>query len=48
MTRDKLVSWMVGRTLSNLYPKDNVDIGEVVFEARGIRQEGVLQDVDGI
>jgi len=46
VTRDKLVSWMVGRTLSNLYPKENVEIGEVVFEARGIRQEGVLKDVD--
>ena len=46
VTRDQLVSWMVGRTLSNLYPKEDVDIGEVVFEARGIRQEGVLRDVN--
>ena len=37
VTRDQLVSWMVGRTLSNLYPKEDVEIGEVVFEARGIR-----------
>ena len=42
VTRDQLVSWMVGRTLNNLYPKEDVDIGEVVFEARGIRQEGVI------
>jgi len=46
VTRDQLVSWMVGRTLSNLYPKEDVDIGEVVFEARGIRQEGILRDVN--
>lgn len=46
MTRDQLVSWMVGRTLNNLYPKEDVDIGDVVFEARGIRQEGVLKDID--
>ena len=46
VTRDQLVSWMVGRTLNNLYPKEDVDIGDVVFEARGIRQEGVLKDID--
>ena len=45
VTRDQLVSWMVGRTLSNLYPKEAVEIGEVVFEARHIRQERVIDDV---
>ena len=38
VTKDALVSWMVGRTLTNLYPKEACDIGEVVFEARGIVQ----------
>ena len=46
VTRDQLVSWMVGRTLSNLYPKEDVALGEVIFEARGICQEGVLDGVD--
>jgi len=46
VTRDRLVSWMVGRTLHNLYPKEDVPIGEVVLEARGIRQKGVLDGVD--
>lgn len=41
-TKDKLVSWMVGRELDNLYPKEDVEIGEVVFEAKNITQEGVL------
>jgi ABC-type sugar transport system ATPase subunit len=45
VTRDKLVAWMVGRTLDNLYPKEDLEIGEVVFEARHIRQEGVINDV---
>ena len=45
VTRDQLVAWMVGRTLDNLYPKDNIEIGEVVFEARDMRQEGVIDDV---
>jgi len=42
VSRDALVSWMVGRTLHNLYIKEEVEIGEVIFEARGLRQEGVL------
>ena len=46
VTRDMLVSWMVGRTLHNLYPKEDVALGEVIFEARGIRQDGVLDGVD--
>jgi ABC-type sugar transport system ATPase subunit len=46
VTKDQLVSWMVGRTLTNLYPKESVEIGEVVFEARGIVQAGVLNGID--
>ncbi len=45
VTRDMLVSWMVGRTLHNLYPKEDVPIGEIVFEARGMRQDGVIEDL---
>jgi ABC-type sugar transport system ATPase subunit len=44
--KDQLVAWMVGRTLNNLYPKSDAQIGEVIFEARGIRQEGVLNGID--
>jgi ABC-type sugar transport system ATPase subunit len=46
VTKDELVSWMVGRTLTNLYPKESCEIGEVVFEARGIVQAGVLKGID--
>ncbi len=46
VTKDQLVSWMVGRTLTNLYPKETCEIGEVVFEARGITQAGVLKGID--
>ncbi len=44
--RGMLVSWMVGRPLDNLYPKSDVPLGEVVLEARGLRQEGVLSGID--
>jgi ABC-type sugar transport system ATPase subunit len=46
VTKDQLVSWMVGRSLQNLYPKEDAEIGGVIFEARGIRQEGVLDGID--
>ena len=46
VSKEQLVAWMVGRTLSNLYPKEQVEIGEVIFEARGLRQAGVLEGVD--
>ena len=46
VTKDQLVSWMVGRTLTNLYPKETCEIGDVVFEARGIVQTGVLKGID--
>jgi ABC-type sugar transport system ATPase subunit len=46
VTKDELVSWMVGRTLTNLYPKETCEIGEVVFEARGIVQTGLLKGID--
>ena len=46
VTKDQLVSWMVGRTLTNLYPKESCEIGDVVFEARGIVQAGVLKGID--
>jgi ABC-type sugar transport system ATPase subunit len=45
VTKDQLVASMVGRTLTNLYPKENVQIGSVVFEAHNITQTGLLHDI---
>jgi len=45
VTRDQLVAWMVGRTLDTLYAKEDIEIGEVVFEARDMCQEGVIDGV---
>jgi ABC-type sugar transport system ATPase subunit len=42
----QLISWMVGRSLDNLYPKEEVDIGDIVFEARNVTQEGVIENID--
>ena len=42
---DKVISLMVGRTITNIYPKEEAPIGEVAFEARGLRRAGVFEDV---
>jgi len=43
--RDYLISRMVGRELTDFYPKRVVPIGEVVFEAKGIWWKNRVQDV---
>ncbi|MDP9478682.1 MAG: ATP-binding cassette domain-containing protein, partial [Actinomycetota bacterium] len=44
LDEEKLVRLMVGREVGNLYPKPEVEIGEVVLRASGIRRGTVLQD----
>ncbi len=42
---EQLITWMVGRTLDNLYPKTEVEIGEPVLVAKDIVQYGVLNEM---
>ncbi len=44
LDEDKLVRLMVGRDIENLYPKTEVEIGDVVLRAEGITRRGVLHD----
>src|SRR5207244_405183 len=44
-TPGQLISQMVGRELTALYPKENVEIGEPLLEVRHLRRAGVLHDV---
>ena len=41
----KLISQMVGRTISNVFPKEEVPIGEEVLAVRGLTRDGVFSDV---
>ncbi len=41
---DKLVSWMVGRSMDCFYPKMETTIGEPVLEVRGLTQKGLIED----
>jgi inositol transport system ATP-binding protein len=38
----KLISLMVGRTISSIFPKEVVPLGEVALEVRGLTRHGVL------
>jgi len=40
VTRDKLISLMIGRQVDNVFPKTDCEIGEVVFKAEGISGKG--------
>jgi ribose transport system ATP-binding protein len=44
LDEDKLVRLMVGRDIENLYPKTEVEIGDVVLRAEGITRGSVLKD----
>lgn len=42
---EKVISLMVGRTITNVYPKEEVPVGDVVFEAKDLNRTGVFEDV---
>ena len=47
VTRDKLITLMVGRELENEFIKHNCSISdEVILEAKKVSRAGVLQDID--
>ena len=43
--KDKLISLMVGRELSNIYPKEPCEKGDVVMSVRGLCRSGVFSDI---
>ena len=44
-TEDSIITGMVGRSIENIYPKVELPLGEVAFEARGLSTEGMFEDV---
>lgn len=42
--RKGLIALMVGRELKNEYPKEKVPIGEMAFEVKNVKSEGVLKN----
>jgi rhamnose transport system ATP-binding protein len=45
VTRDDLIRMMVGRTISNLYPKQEVKAGAVALKVQGLTLPGVFNDI---
>jgi ABC-type sugar transport system ATPase subunit len=45
VTEQKLISMMVGRELTNVYPKTKVDIGETVLRVEGLESENNFRNV---
>ena len=45
VTRDDLIRMMVGRTITNLFPKQNVEAGEVVLKVENLTRAGAFNNV---
>ncbi|MFL5688284.1 MAG: sugar ABC transporter ATP-binding protein [Chloroflexota bacterium] len=45
LDRHKLITLMVGRELTHLFPKEHAEIGEVVLSVRGLTRTGVISDI---
>ncbi len=45
LTTQQIIRQMVGRELEMLYPKSEVEAGEVVLDVRGLTRKGVFEDI---
>ncbi len=45
LDRQKLITLMVGRELTHLFPKEDAEIGDVVMSVRGLTRHGVISDI---
>jgi len=43
--QNKVISLMVGRTITNIFPKIDVPIGDVVLEVKNLKQYGRFRDI---
>lgn len=44
-TEDSIIAHMVGRSVENIYPKEEVPVGDTVFEAKNLSSNGMFEDV---
>jgi inositol transport system ATP-binding protein len=45
LDRQKLISLMVGRELTQMFPKEHAEIGEVAMSVRNLTRKGAIEDV---
>ena len=43
--KNSLIAMMVGRELTNIFPKEDAPIGEVVLSVRNLTRKGIVQDI---
>ena len=46
VTRDQLIRLMVGRTISNLFPKQDVTPGEIALKVEHLTHTGIFEDIN--
>lgn len=44
-TEDSIIAHMVGRSIDNIYPKEEIPVGEAAFEAKNLCSEGMFKDI---
>lgn len=44
-SKNTLISMMVGRELTNIFPKEDAEIGDVILEVRNLNRKGKVNDV---
>ncbi len=45
VTRDEIIQMMVGREVTQMFPKEDVPIGDVVMSVKGLSVKGVFHDI---
>jgi inositol transport system ATP-binding protein len=45
LNKDKLIEMMVGRELKNIFPKNEVEIGDVILSVRNFTKKGQFKDI---
>ena len=45
VTRDEIIRMMVGREISQMFPKETVPIGDVVLSVKGLSLKGIFENV---
>lgn len=45
LTRDGLIRLMVGREIKDMYPKEDIPLGDTVFACRDLRREGHFEQI---
>lgn len=46
MNMDQVISLMVGRKMENIYPKENVPIGDKLLEVKDLYSTGIFKDIN--